>query len=814
MFSNHLTLALRSFHKNRSYALLNLLGLTISFAALLLILAYVQHETTYDRFHPQAERIFRPTYHYQSGDYDAHWARIPLDFINELPQEVPGIQHLIRFQNQQRKYVQIGEQAFHPPHTYTTDAEVFEVFEFELLSGDPTTALSLPRSVVLSQTLANTYFGTEAALGKTLQIRGDDQEAETYVVRGVMRDLPANTHLPVELLLSFSRPEDRTGWAYVYLLLVEGADSEQIAAAMPGFVDKHTDLKAGESIEFGLQALPDIHLHSDLAREIVPPGNARYPRLFVVIAAFLLLIAMFNFINLNSALVMDRAREIGMRRILGAERWQLVLAAISESVAYNLLAALLGLGLALGILPSLEQLLETPLAFSIGTAIGLLLLIALGCGLLAAWYPAYLLTSFQALAIFQQKNAFQSGGRGRQWSLRRIMLSLQLAVSILLLGSTFVAWHQIRFLQTRQMGKENSQVLAIPNLPQVVRDDLSNLLPQLKGLTGVQEAAACMEVPSREIRDAGPVLVQGGSQATNEAPIMDMQVVSPNFVSLMGLELLAGEDQLDRFLHEPPPELGEALSVPEYLLQAPRTYLINETAMKLLGWQRPEEAIGQQINWSIGGMQLAYGPITGVLRDYHQESLKNTIDPTILVYEPIWLGNLLIRVEAAQSRAVVANIEQLWQDRFPGYPLAYHFLDELYDQLYRTEHIQFTLLLICSGLAIFLALMGLFSLVAYALKTRVQEIALRKLMGADGLALLRLLSREYVGVWLIGAAIGIPLSVYGLQDWLDSFAYRIDLPYLGYLWSFLLLGGLMLLTIGIHTLRAHKQHPADALRGE
>ena len=816
MLLNYLKTAFRNYRKNKLYASLNIIGLAIGYAAVILIAIYVHFETSYENFHSKADRIFRPTYHFNNGaGFDVHWARVHHDYINQLPDEFPEVEQLIRFQNHQRTYVRVDQQKFRPQHAYVTDSTVFEVFDFHLISGDPATALAHPHSIVLTESLAKKYFGEVDAMGKEIFITGDyTTEEVSHKVTGVMADLPANTHLPVDMLRSYAKPEDRSWWAYVYVLLNEEASIEDVEAKMSDFMAKHTDENAAVQGHFQFQPLQDIHLQSNLAREIVPNGNALYVKVFLFVGLFILAIAMINYLNLSSALSVGRSREVGMRMILGAEKGQLVRFALLESVIYNLLAGGLGLLIAMAALPYFRELAEVEMLLDPVVLLGGIALIAIICGLLAGIYPAFIMTAFSSLKMIRHSKSFnlaKSGSSGA-YLFKRILVGLQFCASILLIASAWIAQNQIKFLHEKNLGMEKEQVLAIPGVPNPVTDQYPAFRDRVSNIPGVSSVAACMEVPSREIRDAGPTLVLGGNQDKSQAPMLDVQVISPGFLETMGIELLAGEDRTDKYVFGPNPQFSEDYTPVDYLNGEPRTYMINETAMKLLGWESPEEAIGQQVSWSIGGFDLKTGPITGVVKDFHQESLKNKVDPLILLCEKIWLRTFLLKMETANIERTIAEVQSAWDQLFATYPIEYHFLDELYDQLYKNEGRQMKLLTILSGLAIFIAFLGLFSLVAYSLQTRVKELAVRRVLGAQLSDLIRLIGREYLYVLLIGGVIAIPLSYLWVSEWLQNFAYSVEISPFVYGLTLFIIAGMLLATVSFQTLRSTNTDLVEVLR--
>ena len=648
---NHLSIAIKSairnFQKNWQYGSLNILGLAIAFATLILVAAYLYQETTYEAFHENADRIYRPTYHFSNQNgYDVHFARVPSNYINELPNQIPEIEKLIRFQNKEQRYIRVGEQRFKPKHAYITDAEVFEVFTLPLIAGNQATALAAPNSIVLTESMAKKYFSTLDVVGKELMVTGDFAEAEIpYKVTGVMEDLPPNTHLPIEVLFSFATLEERSGWAYVYTLLQKGASIESVEAKMPDFIAEYNRMQAGTTISHELQALGDIHLTSNLAREIKPNGQLLYLKIFFWVGLFVWLIALVNFANLSAALAMSRGKEIGVRKVLGASKTNLVVFTFTEAVVYSLVALGLGGLMAFFIFPFFSQLTGVSLLPPKTYFLPFLLGIAILSGLIAGILPALVATSIQILQIIKQGNNWSMKRSSNGINVKRGMIALQFCATIILMGSALIAHQQFKFINHKNLGLKSEQILTIASVPGKVTDNYITLKNRLQSIAGVKEVTACMQMPSSEIRDVGPVRIQGKTEDGQQVPMMDMQIVDPDFVEMMGLELVAGENFTANEILKKTPTYTEELTSQRYINEVPRKYLINETAMKQLGWNNPNEAIGQQINWSIGNFQLADGPVTGVIKDYHQESLKNKVDPLLLTVEPIWLSNILIKVE-------------------------------------------------------------------------------------------------------------------------------------------------------------------------
>ena len=805
--------AVRHFRKHAFYHTLNIAGLSVAFAVIILSILYLNQELTYENFHKKADRIYRPTYHISSGkDFEVHFARIPEPYINDLPAEIPEIEKLIRFQNQEQKYIRIGEKRFKPRYAYITDHDVFDVFDLPMVEGDPKTALAEPHSVVLTESLARKYFSGTQVLGKEINVTGNwTPEEQIYRVTGVISDLPVNTHLPIDMLFSFGGPEERSGWAYVYTLLREGADIAAVEAKMPDFISKHAVPESTRTLTFPFQRLKDIHLHSHLAREIVPNGDAAYIRIFFWVGLFVWLIALVNFANMSAALTMTRGKELGVRSVLGARKGQLVLGAVSETIVWSFAALAAGALIAGLVFPAFTRLtgisILPPLLFLAPVLLG----IAILSGLLAGVLPAVLAASVRALQVIRMGQNWTLRSGAGSINVKRLLIAVQFCVAIVLIGSAIVAHLQFRYIQDLNLGLKPEQILAISTVPDRVTDQYLALKNRLQSVPGVTGVAACMQTPSTEIRDSGPVLVRGANEDPTQAPMMDIQVIDPDFVDMMGLELEAGEDFTAKVKLKPAPEFNENLTVNNYLAESPKQYLINETAMKQLGWQSPEEALGKEINWSIGDYRLAFGPVAGVIRDYHQESLKNKVDPLVMVIEPIWLRTILVKVDTRDLEKTMAGIEDAWNGLFP-YALEYDFLDDLFNRLYDQDRVQLRLLSTLALIAVLIAFLGLVSLVAYALRRRSKELAIRRVIGADLGSLTGLMSREYLVVLAVAAAAAVPLSYRWVKEWLENFAYHIEISPWVYLVAVASVYAALLLVIYLQTMRATIANPVKSLR--
>jgi putative ABC transport system permease protein len=437
--------------------------------------------------------------------------------------------------------------------------------------------------------------------------------------------------------------------------------------------------------------------------------------------------------------------------------------------------------------------------------------IAVATGILSGFYPAFVHSSLAPLNILKSNKTVSMAKGSHRFSFRRILVTSQFAICILLIGSAFIARNQFVFLNEKNLGLKKEQVIAITDVPDPVKDKFKSFKDELLKKPRITGVTACLEVPSREIRDGGNVEYDGMVGSQENAPSMDIQVVDHDFFDVMGLEFIAGGPLPDVPGYGPIPELDGQEAILEYFSSRKRAYVINETAMKKMGWTNPKDAIGKSMSWA-NMYQLQRGPIVGVVKDFHQESLRNTVDPVVMIFEPVWLRTFLIRLPTADIGSSIAAIEKTWNEMFAQYPFEYAFVDDLYEKLYKGERRQLELLYGLSGLAILIAFLGLFGLVAYSLKTRTKEIAVRKIFGADYVRLVGLLSREYLTVVITAFLIAVPLSVYLVSRWLENYAYHIGISWGNYLLTLVLIAGILLGTIGFHTLRSSRVNPIDSLR--
>lgn len=807
MTKNHIKISFRNLVKNKTNTFINLAGMSLAFAFALAIYAFVSHEKSYDRYHTNADSVFRVTQRFQNNDgYDIHWARVNLPYINELAEDSPGIESLVRFQSFRPRRVLVREQKFTESNAFAVDPEVFELFDFKLLAGDKN-ALSEPQTVVLTESVANKYFGTQNPMGQIIEIHDDATDMRlSYRVTGIMQDQPSNTHLPITFLSSINGADERVGWAYIYLLLKQGSSAEALREKLPGFV-KAKGNNGGEGTTLGLQPIVDIHLHSNLSRELKANSNSSYIVLFSVVAVFLVLISSVNFANLSIVKSLSRSKEVGVRRVLGSGKGQLYSLFIVEAFALIGASIIIAVVLYLAISPWLASLIGHPLFMDwtsvIFGGLGLIVLIAV----VSSAYPARIVMRY----------ALGSSLRGNVDSLpkhtrfKKSLIGLQFVIALTLLSGTLLLQRQFSFLTSRQLGYDKEQLLAIDNIPREVQASYEVFKTQLMGINGIKDVSAILELPTRPIKDEGRVLIAGRPE--DEAFTADIQVMDFNGLEVLGIDLVAGSNIPLSTKSQPRlPDPEEDFQA--FLVSKRRAYMINESALKTFGWSTPEEAINKQITWSIGTLSLGQGPIVGVVQDFHQESLHTRIDPVVFAYEPIWLSNILIKTTTADYPTLIGRIEKAWDEMYPDLPVKLIFADQDVAQLYQAEQVQRTLMMIFSLLAILITLLGFYAIISYNLERRLKEMGIRKVLGAKLSNLFGLLSKEYVLIAIVSLLLSVPLIWTFGKKWLEAYMYRIEMNGTSILISFGFLTCILLATLVFQIIKLNKRNPVEVLKAE
>lgn len=806
MFKNYLKLSLRNLWKHKAYSLINITGLSLGLAVAIVIFMYVRHELSYDRHHEHAETIFRLTSNYEGANGQSmFWVRYHDARINSLPEELPEVESLVRFHHLKGLLVEVEKERFYEDAFFKTDAWVFDVFSFNLVIGEPETALKEPHSIVVATSVARKYFGDENPIGKSIKVINDSGQDEVYQITGIFEDTPTTSHFGIKFLASFANEEERAGWAYIYLKLQDGVKTKTVEEKVQAIVRGHLDPAVADNVSSHLQALTDIHLTSHSDREIEPNGDSSTVHILILVAAFILLLALVNYVNMWTASSQKRHKEVGIRKVLGSGRWQIMQYFFIESVVITSVSFSLAMLLLILIMPAISNYLGKMLELSLIGDMGFLLQcfsLIIFIALIAGSYPSLVLSSFHPIVALKgstenpkSKNAFVS-----------LLVTLQFIFCIALGIGSLTFYKQFDYLQNKRLGFNKEHVVVLPDIPWHARTKSETFKNTLLSHASIQSVSAAMNKPTYALKATGHSSYEGGG---DQQQILYIFAVDTNFINFMGIELLAGEN----FNHRP-----FDYSTIQYFMEevntAERTYIINESALQIFGWETPEEAIGKQIDWGNGLYQFQRGPISGVVKDFNYSSLRRTVSPMILVHEPLFLGSILIKTAPGDIQASISNISSAWEEMFPQYPLRYTFLDEMYAALYNNELKLKQMVTGFTAIAILIACLGVLGLASITTEQRTKEIAVRKIVGASVAGIIRLLCTSYVKWIVLANGVAWPFAYYALNKWLQNFAYRIGIEW----WMFVLTGVsalvIALLTVSTQAIRAATANPVESLRYE
>ena len=796
MFHNYFKIAIRNFKRQKAYSLINVVGLAVGMACCICILVYIHHELSYDRFNAGADNIYRLV---MNGDtsgeaFDVALSSGPIG--PALVENFEEVEKAVRFQHRNRTPINFHGRQFFEDGIFYADETVFDVFTFPLLKGNPATALKNPFSAVISQETAGRYFGSQNPIGKVLRFN----RREEYTITGVMKDIPENSHFVFDFLLSFKTlstisQKQTESWTqftkYTYLKLKDGTDPKEIAEKIPPINSAHMGFDTkdiGWNLIFNLQPLTSIHLHSNLQGEIKGNSDIAYVYIFASIAFLILILACINFMNLATARSVNRAKEVGLRKVLGAVKTKLIKQFLGESLIYSFLSlffAVILTGLALSLLGSLAgrhlEIRLTEIAWLVPAFIG----IALFVGLAAGVYPAFVLAGFQPERVI--KGSFESARRGKH--LRNVLVAGQLFISTFHLIGTGIIFEQITFLKEKKLGFDKEHVIVLQFMDASLAPSIPAIKQELKSLAGVSNITASSHIPGWGGL-AAYHLPEGFS--LEETQTMRIIRVDHDFLDTMGIELTAGRNFSPRF----PSDSRESV-------------LINQAAASKFGWTDP---LGKKIQEIYGNKQTK--TVIGVVKDFHMSSLHEAIEPMYINSSFPGINTVLVRINPGNVAERLDAIRSAWAKTVPSAPFDYFFLDESFDNQYRVEERLSRLFSYFSLLAIFIACLGLFGMACYSAQKRTKEIGIRKVLGASTSSIVRLFSQELIWIFFFANFISWPVVYLAARKWLQNFAYRTNIEIKVFFLSAALTLVLILGTVSYQALKAALADPADTLRYE
>ncbi|MFC2133364.1 ABC transporter permease [Bacteroidota bacterium] len=805
MFKNYMTIAWRNIKKYKGFSLINISGLAIGMACCILLFIYINSELSFDTYHEKGDRIFRVGEHLDFSDYQGSQSATNGVIAEALKKTYPEVQEASRFYFHvvSAKY---NEKQF-SNRFYYTDAAVFNIFTWPLIKGDPETALAAPFSIVLTEETANRYFGSEDPIGKTLTIN----EADAFKVTGVMNDIPEYSTYSFAGLMSFNTLYGKgatvtrmlTEWGNhnfeTFILLNEGVDYNN-------FEDKIKDIyldymaeelaAKGASYEVFLQPLQDIYLRPywhDF-------GPIMYVYIFSAVALFVLLIACANFMNLSTARSLKRAAEVGMRKVLGANRGRLINQFLSEAILLSLLSMILAIGLVVITLPQIDIFVNRNLSeklFDIPWLIPGILGITLLVGLVAGSYPAFFLSKFRPVETIKGGSKSLKGNT----NFRRGLVLLQFSISIILIIGTSIVIQQLNYLRERDPGFNKEHVLFFTIKDELVRQNLSIVKEKIKNLPEVINAAAASNLPGWGA--ATNDKIPEGYTSENMQLMLEVNV-DEDYFSTLGIELVSGRNFSKDHGNDPRGSV-----------------IINEAAVKKYNWDDPIGKTIKTLNFDNPNVREWEGrTVIGVVKDYHIQNVTSEIEPAFIanvLNHPWSFGQmrvLAIKIQPGTASTAIASIKEVWEDTFPQKPLRYHFLDEDYDWQFRSIERSRDIFSYFTFMAIFIACLGLFGMAAYTVENRIKEIGIRKTLGSSITQIVTLLSREFIYIVLAANVIAYPIAYLLISNWLEEFPYKIEIAIETFLFSTLIALGISFLTTAYQSIKAARTNPIESLRTE
>lgn len=795
MFKNLIKTAIRNIFKDFAYSGLNIVGLTLGITSALFLIIYIADEVSYDCYHENVDRIYRVSSFIEETDDDFTWIVAQIPFGPQVVQDYPEVESFVRFIPFQRAVFKYEDREFFEEDFVYTDTTVFDVFTYDFIKGSPKDALLEPNTIVLTEKIASKYFGKEDPIGKTL-VSGD----EAYKVTGVIKNIPFNSHFRFDALASRkSLPAEMGSWGnfgvFTYILLPEGLDPKVFEAKLPEMYDKYMSEifeKIGITITYVLEPIKDIHLKSTSSAEPEPTGSMAYVIIFGIVAMFLILIAAMNYMNLATARSTKRAREVGLRKVVGSHRGSLIMQFLTESTFLTIISLALSILLVILLLPQFNSIAGK--SFNINVLMSPVIIISLIgvivlVGIFGGSYPAFYLSRFNPVSVL--KGEITKGSSGSLF--RKILVVIQFTISIAMIVSTLIVFKQLNYLKTKDLGYDMENVISL----QFSTREMLEKYPMVK--------QAFLENPNvKNVSSTTTPIGEGSSKVLMSVETSDgMQQrginfsgVDHDFVETLGITMKEGRD----FQEDMPSDT--LLGV-----------IVNETMAKRLSW---DESLGKKVEILArgqGGQDFLRATVVGVMNDYHQTGMYNEIETLLLYYRS---NNRLmyVKIDGVDVQKTLRYIEERWTEFFPDQPFTYSFLTEDFSEQFGADEKRGFIFTLFTVLAILIACLGLFGLASYTVEQRKKEIGIRKVVGASEGKVVRLISHEFIILVSISILIAFPLSFYFMRNWLQNFVYRTNVGLFVFVLAGLITITITFITIGFQAWKAANANPAESLRVE
>jgi putative ABC transport system permease protein len=797
MLRNYLKIALRNIRKHKGYSYINISGLALGMACCLLIVLFVRDELSYDRYHENADQIYRVIKETESKGKRSLSISTPPPLSRALVDDFPEVINSVRLITPTQKEILVSyeDKKFYETRFFFADPSFFDIFTFPLFRGNPETALQEPYSLLITEEMSEKYFGDEDPLGKIITYNNKDD----YKITGILKNIPHNSHFRFDFLASFTTlnhyfvlPLDDWGSnaLYTYILIQERYSPEKIEKRFAEFVRRHV----GENHflkDLYLQPLADIHLHSHLRGEIESNSDLAYIYIFSAIAILILIIGCFNFVNLSTARHMNRAKEVGMRKIMGADRLQIIKQYLGESILFSLTALPVALVLVEFFLPVFNSLVKKELTvgyisnFSfVITMVSVTFLV----GVVSGIYPALFLSSFQPVRVL--KAMFRTGPS--RSALRSVLVLTQFSITILLITCTVVINNQLNFVKNTKLGFDKDHVIILPIKERSILRMYQPIKNELLRNSNILKVAVSSDIPGKSGVNSNPFRPEG-FDLDNKIFLHNMRV-DYDFIEALEIEI----------------KEGRAFSE-DYLTDASGAFILNEAAVQEIGWQSP---IDKQLEWFPGGDRYKKGTVIGVIKDFHFKSLHKKIEPLVLHIWPRSFDNIVIRTRPDDLKGTLVYIRNKWNEFTPNYPFVYSFLDEDFDKLYKSEERLGKIFIYFSLLSIFIACLGLVGLASFSTEQRTKEIGIRKVLGASVSNIVLLLSKEFTKWVLIANIIAWPITFYTMNRWLQNFAYRVNIGIWTLILTTLFAFMIALVSVSYQSIKVALANPVESLKYE
>ncbi len=805
MLKSYFKVAYRNLIRNKVFSIINISGLAFGMAACILISLYILDELSYDRYHEHADRIYRVSREFLNDDgvTNLHLGQVAPPFGPLMDGDFEGIiEYTVRMLPSGGSLISYEDIHLEQDGVFFAEPALFDIFSFEVLKGDKNTMLTEPNSVVISESFAEIYFKGTDPIGKTM--RYDDML--DVKVTGVTKDVPRNSHFHFDCLISFVTVENFFGrenmmgnWGSnnyaTYILLKEGYDPKELEGEFPEFLNRHiqsdeSDLKASDWTRLNLWPLESIHLHSHLDTELETNGNITFVIIYGAIALFILLIACINFMNLSTARSLKRSKEVGLRKVVGAHRFNIFNQFIAESVTYSLLAVIIALVIAALVLPYFNNFIEKDLALALlvqPKQLIVFILIVLLSGLIAGSYPAVYLSSFHPVKVIKGSLTDKKSAL----SFRHLLVVFQFLISIILIIGVGVINDQIEYVKSKELGFERENILVLPTSDEIY-DKYELVKSRLLDHPGITKVAMSSRVPSGRLLDSNSTEAEvNGELKPIPFRVADIHV-DHDFLNVLGANILAGRNFDDQLASD---SVG--------------AYILNATAVREIGWSNAEDAIDREFHYG-----NTSGRVIGVVQDFHFESLHQEIAPMIFLITSGRRISVMVKFLDTEKNEVFEFLKEQWATLRPNYPFTYYYVSENFDEQYNSEDRLGKLIQYFSGLAILIAVLGLFGLVSYSTEQRTKEIGIRKVMGASVTDILLLLNTAYLRLVVIAIVISIPVAWWGMTKWLGTFAYHTNVQMVTILVSGIVAFLIATVTVSYRTWRSANTNPAATLKYE